>query len=76
MSVKGEIREPFSGRTMDVPPVTNDLSEEIIKLSREKYCKPKTEVEELLRKWDEAAAKVPSEQELASVEEKFEEPLI
>ena len=76
MSVNGEIREAFSGRTLDVPEVTNDLSKEIIKQSREKYCLPKTEVEEILKLWDEAAAQVATEEELSSVEEKFEEPLI
>ena len=76
MSVNGEIREPFSGRTIDVPKVTNDLSEEIINQSRQKYCKPKSEVEELLRKWDEAATKPPSDAEISAVEEKFEEPII
>ncbi|MDP7069272.1 MAG: type IV secretory system conjugative DNA transfer family protein [Candidatus Peribacteraceae bacterium] len=76
MSVNGEIREPFSGRTIDVPPVTNDISSEVIDLSRAKYCKPKKQVEEILKKWDEAAKEVPTEEEIRSVEEKFEEPLI
>jgi len=40
------------------------------------YCLPKTEVEEILKLWDEAAAQVATEEELSSVEEKFEEPLI
>ena len=76
MSVKGEIREPFSGRTLDVPAVTQDNTARIIEQSRRKYCRPKAEVEEVLQKWDEAAAKPPSKEELAMVEEKFEEPII
>ncbi|OGJ71642.1 hypothetical protein A2454_00765 [Candidatus Peribacteria bacterium RIFOXYC2_FULL_55_14] len=76
MSVNGEIREPFSGRTLDVPAVTQDNTARIIEQSRRKYCRPKAEVEEVLQKWDEAAAKPPSKEELAMVEEKFEEPII
>lgn len=76
MSVAGEIREPFSGRTMNVPKVTDDCTKEIMKQSHEKYCLPRKEVEELLKKWDEAAAAPPSEKDMAMVEEKFEEPLI
>jgi hypothetical protein len=56
--------------------VTNDISEEIINISRSKYCKPKTQVEEILKKWDEAAKEVPTDDEISAVEEKFEEPLI
>lgn len=76
MSVNGELREAFSGRTLDVPKVEKDFTREIIAASRKKYCLPKSEVEEMLRKWDEAAAAPPSEEERAAVEEKFEEPLI
>ncbi|MEI8230229.1 MAG: type IV secretory system conjugative DNA transfer family protein [Candidatus Peregrinibacteria bacterium] len=76
MSVKGEIREPFSGRTLDVPKVTEDYSKEIQTLSRKKYSHSKKEVEETLKKWDEAASAPPKEGEVSSVEEKFEEPII
>jgi len=76
MSVKGEIREAFSGRTVDVPKPKEDHTREIIELSRKKYCQPKKKVEEMLRKWDEAAAAPPKEDEVSSVEEKFEEPII
>ncbi len=76
MSVKGEIREAFSGRTVDVPKPKDDHTRDIIALSRKKYCKSKKEVEEMLRKWDEAAAAPPKEDEISGVEEKFEEPII
>ena len=76
MSVKGEIREPFSARTMDAPKIEEDNTAAILEQSHQKYCKPKAEVEEDLRKWDEAAAEPPSEEELKMVEEKFEEPII
>jgi len=76
MSVKGEIREAFSGRTVDVPKSKDDHTHEIIAQSRKKYCQPKKQVEEMLRKWDEAAAEPPKEDEISSIEEKFEEPII
>jgi hypothetical protein len=76
MSINGELREAFSGRTLSVPPVTNDLTAQIINASRSKYCAPRSEVEELLAKWDEAASAPPSAEEVQQSEEKFEEPII
>ncbi|MDD5026733.1 MAG: type IV secretion system DNA-binding domain-containing protein [Candidatus Peribacteraceae bacterium] len=76
MSVKGEIREAFSGRTVDVPKPAEDYTREIIELSRKKYCQPKKKVEEMLKKWDEAASEPPKEDEIGDIEEKFEEPII
>lgn len=76
MSVNGEIREAFSGRTLNVPVIENDLSGKIKARSRNEYCLPKDDVTELLRKWDEAAEEAPSEDEISAIEEKFEEPLI
>ncbi|MBU1018969.1 DUF87 domain-containing protein [Patescibacteria group bacterium] len=55
MSIDGQIRDAFSGRTIDVPKPVNDLSEEIRDLSRKKYCRPRSEVEEILKKWEEGA---------------------
>jgi len=76
MSVNGEIREAFSGRTVDAPVPTDDRTNEIREESRRKYCENRKTVEEMLKKWDEAASAPPSEEEIAAVEEKFEEPLI
>ncbi len=76
MSVNGELREAFSGRTLDAPHIKDDFTKEIIAASRRKYCVPRKEVEEMLSKWDEAASAPPSKEEIASVEEVFEEPLI
>ncbi len=75
MSVNGESREAFSGRTLDAPKTERDFTPEIIAQSREKYANPRADVEERLKKWDEAASAPPKEDEM-SVEEKFEEPLI
>ena len=75
MSVNGEIREAFSGRTVNVPKVENDLTDQIIAASREKYCTPKEDVVKLLSKWDEAGEF--DENNMApDMEQEFEEPLI
>lgn len=76
MSVNGELREAFSGRTLSIPPVTNDLTQRIIAASRAKYCTPREEVEDILAKWDEAASAPPTAEEVQQLEEKFEEPII
>jgi len=73
MSVNGEIREAFSGRTMDAPKITKSYVEEIIANSRKTYCERRVDVEEVLAKWDESG-------EFANLnpeeEPDFEEPLI
>lgn len=77
MSVNGELREAFSGKTLGVPPVTNDLTAEIIASSRAKYCAPKTEVEDMMQKWDESASAPPKPEEVVGMDDdKFEEPII
>jgi hypothetical protein len=73
MSVNGEIREAFSGKTIDVPKVKESYVEEIIANSRNTYCERRDKVEEILAKWDESgefADLSPEEQP------DFEEPLI
>ena len=75
MSVGGELREAFSGFTLDAPVSEHDYTNEIIAVSREKYCMKREEVEEALRNWDEAASKPPSKEEVPE-EETFDEPLI
>jgi len=75
MSVNGEIREAFSGRTLDVPKPLKDYSKEIIKRSRAKYCNPKADVEKLLGKWDEAGD-FSQANAAPELEQPFEEPLI
>jgi len=72
MSVNGEIREAFSGRTLDVPKVGSDFVKEIIDYSRANYCRSKAEVLEMLGRWDEAG-EFEMKIEEAPV---FEEPLI
>jgi hypothetical protein len=73
MSVDGEIREAFSGRTLTVPKCPETYVHEIIENSRKTYCNNRAAVEKTLAKWDEAG-----EFENAGPQEDpdFEEPLI
>ncbi len=73
MSVDGEIREAFSGRTIDCPKSKENFTEEIIENSRKTFCEPRANVEEMLSKWDEAGEFEDSGPEEQPV---FEEPLI
>lgn len=77
MSVNGELRDAFSGRTVNVKMPKENYTDEIIRRSREKYARPRAEVETELKKWDEAAAEEDQDAVLASgIEQKFAEPLI
>jgi hypothetical protein len=73
MSINGEIREAFSGRTVDAPAVEKDFKDEIVANSRKEYCQPRSEVEEVLNKWDESGEFGDLQPTEAP---KFEEPLI
>jgi hypothetical protein len=74
MSVNGELREAFSGRTMDAPKIEKDNTQAVIAASRAKYCRPRKEVEDMLKRWDEAASE--PGKDASVLEEAFEEPLI
>lgn len=75
MSVDGELRDAFSGRTLNVSQPDADYSDEIIRLSREKYSTPREQVEIELKKWDEGGSEE-DEMLAATIEQKFAEPLI
>lgn len=75
MSVSGELREAFSGRTLDAPRPSTDWTQACIEQSRRKYCLPKADVETMLKQWDEAASAPPKEDEI-DPEQVFEEPII
>jgi hypothetical protein len=75
MSVDGELRDAFSGKTITVKHPDVDYSDEIIRISRTKYARPRAEVEADMKKWDEGGSEEDSK--LAeSIEQKFAEPLI
>jgi len=73
MSVNGEVRKPFSGRTLDVIKPEADFTEEIIAQSRAKYATPVEKVEGMLSKWDESGE---FDLKPGDANEDFEEPLI
>jgi hypothetical protein len=73
MSINGEVRKPFSGRTMDVVFPAENSSKEIIAVSRAKYATPVEKVEEMLTKWDESGA---IDLNPGEGETEFEQPLI
>jgi hypothetical protein len=57
MTIKGEVRDAFSGRTLPIKFLEEDLTQEIIARSRAKYAKPIAEVEDVLKKWEEDSTK-------------------
>ena len=61
MSVKGETRDAFSARTMNCVTPEKGMRDEIIAHSRKTFSKPKKQVEELLRKWDESGGDIDQE---------------
>jgi hypothetical protein len=73
MSIEGEVRRPFSGRTLDVVKPEDDYTDAIKEQSRKKYATPVKTVDEMLAKWDESGEidLNPGEQN-----EEFEEPMI
>lgn len=73
MSVNGEIREAFSGKTLTLPKVKESYAKEIIENSRKLYCEKRENVEKMLAKWDEAGEFDNLGPQGAPV---FEEPLI
>lgn len=73
MSVDGEMRDAFSGRTLDVKKPERSYAKEIIEHSRSLYSRPKAEVEKDLASWDESGdVKGPQ----SMTDEDFAEPLI
>lgn len=75
MSIDGEIREAFSGRTLDAPKVSQDFTQKIIEHSRQQYCASKEQVEKILSKWDEGG-EFGDENSAPEESASFEEPLL
>lgn len=73
MSVDGEMRDAFSGRTLDVIKPKQSYAKEIIANSRKLYTRPRAEVEKDLASWDESGS---SKGPQAMQDEDFAEPLI
>lgn len=71
MSINGEIKEAFSGKTLPVKYPAEDYSKECIEFSRRMYARPLKEVLDILKAWEEGKEEAPIEDD-----EEFEEPLI
>jgi len=74
MSIDGELSEAFSGKTLDVFYPDKDHVREIIDHSRASYCKPREEVEALLKRWDEGSDEIASP--IPQETSEFEAPLL
>ncbi len=72
MSIEGETKNAFSGRTLKMAYPEKDFSKEIVDHSRKLYAKPKIEVEKELAAWE----KVGSEPVAKPIDEEFAKPLV
>ncbi|MDD5470190.1 MAG: TraM recognition domain-containing protein, partial [Candidatus Peribacteraceae bacterium] len=77
MSVKGETRDAFSGRTIECPTPEKGYRDAIVAHSRKTFAKPKKEVEDLLRKWDESGGDISEEAWYSgALDEEFAPPIV
>lgn len=83
MSIEGELREAFSGKTMFMGFPKNDYTKECIKYSHDNYCRPLPEVEKILQQWEEGkldiqkkADKAGKNQNGPQMEEDFGSPIV
>ena len=53
MSIEGELREAFSGKTMFMKFPGDNYTKECIQNSHDKFCRPLKEVEDILQQWEE-----------------------
>ena len=61
MSVEGEIKEAFSGRTSDMSFPQNSYAEECIAYSRNNYARSLAEVKQILTHWEESTSATSNE---------------
>lgn len=71
MTVDGQTAVPFSGRTIDFPKPDEDLIHDVIRISRERWARPKSQVEKEIVE-QESLGEISSPKETQS----FSEPLI
>lgn len=72
MTIDGQTTMPFSGYTLDFPKPDEDLASDVVKISRQRCARPKSEVEK------EIAAQefISQEKALGAEAESFSEPLV
>ncbi len=79
MSVKGETRDAFSATTVEctTPKDSESNKDAIIEFSRKTFSKPKDEVEDLMRKWDESGGDISQEAWYSgALDEDFAPPIV
>lgn len=76
MSVDGEIKDAFSAKTLDIPKYNYDYAKEIVELSRQKYARPRADVEQALKAWNESGSSTDENNAVQAGEEKFEAPIV
>ncbi|MBI4836399.1 MAG: DUF87 domain-containing protein [Candidatus Abawacabacteria bacterium] len=74
MSIDGETRDAFSGKTLSIQYPDKDFRQLIIDNSRKVYGKPRKEVEEELAKWSQVGSEAAPKEEIE--EEEFAKPLV
>lgn len=72
MTIDGQTAIPFSGRTLDFPKPDEDLMSDVIRISRERWARPKDEVEKYIAQAEEIGVSSPIEPEA----EEFNEPIV
>lgn len=73
MTIDGQTATPFSGRTLDFPPPDEDLASDIVRLSRERWARPRTEVEREILSFNQSQDVVSAPDAKAQA---FSEPLV
>jgi len=81
MSIDGELREAFSGKTLNMNFPEKSFAQECIDYSRATYARPVAQVEEILQQWEEGKFDPkadPNKKPTSSLDEEveFEEPIV
>ncbi len=71
MTVDGQTAVPFSGRTIDFPKPDEDLIHDVVRISRERWARPKMEVEKEISDQELSGAAGPTQKK-----QSFSEPII
>ena len=72
MTVDGQTAPPFSGRTLDFPKPDEDLANDIVRTSRDRYARPKSDAEKEIGLMEELG--IPSVAQAKA--QSFSEPLV
>lgn len=72
MTIDGQTATPFSGRTLDFPKPDEDLLHDVVRISRERWAKPRVEVEKQISLQEQSLGTSAPEEKPKN----FTEPLI